>query len=130
MGRAKEAMLLEEEGIARQQQEDEQLQWAADEAEAQAEAEAERLQFEAEEKEEFQFNAIERAKAEAAEAVIKVHALMDEIGDEKIGYSAKEKRESEDLENSLNFVDKHTLVQFGMKFYEKAKWLEELKGDI
>ena len=46
MGRAKEAMLVEEEAIAKQQREDEALQYAHDEAEAQAQEEVDREQFE------------------------------------------------------------------------------------
>ncbi len=95
MGRAKEAMLLQEEADARIQQEDEALQHAADEAEALADAETERLQFE---------------KAEAAEAKVKLQAKIE----------AHEVITKDDLE----YLTRPELILLCLDSIERAKFLE------
>ena len=79
------------------------------------------LAQEAQEANEFAFEEEERAKAEAAEAKIRVESIVYEMNTvvEKL-----EELNLDILEAKLRTQNTETLIQFGRHYYERAKWLE------
>ena len=85
------------------------------------------LAREAQEADEYAFEEEERAKAEAAEAKIRVESIvyeMDTIVSNPVSF--QEKINLDVLEAKLRKQNTETLIQFGRHYYERSKWLEEI----